>query len=142
MSADSRRPEPVASRLSPETDEEELLAVAREWAEAIASNSAEHIASFVTDDWVIVSESGVSPGTTFLALVASGELKHSAMTAVGASRVRVFGETAALTSRITSTSHYLGRRSDADEWTTDIFVRRAGRWLCTLTHYTAARPSS
>jgi hypothetical protein len=39
---------------------------------------------------------------------------------------------------VTSTAHYLGQRLDADEWTTDVFVRRDGSWLCTLTHITAA----
>ena len=112
--------------------------VAREWAEAIIANDAAGIAEFVTEDWVIVSESGLSPGTDFLALVASGELTHSAMESVGPTRVRVLGDTAILTTRITNTAHHKGQRFDADEWTTDVFVRRDGRWLCALTHYSAA----
>ncbi|WP_309076055.1 nuclear transport factor 2 family protein [Paenarthrobacter sp.] len=120
--------------------EQELLATAKDWARAIVENDAALIATFVTDDWVIVSDSGVSPGKKFLDLVASGDLTHSSMDMVGEARIRIFGDSAALTSRITSTAHYRGLRSDADEWTTDIFIKRGDRWLCALTHYTAVNP--
>lgn len=126
---------------SPRAVEEELLTVARTWAKAIVANDAARIAAFVTEDWVMVSETGISPGEHFLALIASGELTHSAMDLVGPSRVRVLGATAVLTARVTNTAHYRGRQFDADEWTTDVFVRLNGRWVCELTHVTAVRPS-
>lgn len=131
-------PSPAAP---PSDVEAELLAVAEAWAEAIVANDAERIAAFVTDDWVIVSESGLSPGRQLLALVASGELSHSAMGAVGEKRVRIFDDVAVVTARVTNTAHHAGRRYDADEWTTDLFVRSEGRWLCALTHYTPAEHS-
>jgi len=96
------------------------------------------MATFVTDDWVIISESGVSLGTNMLALVASGALSHSAMEVVSTPLIRVFGPTATVTSRMTNTAHYDGRRFDADEWTTDVYVRSEGRWRCALTHYSTA----
>lgn len=105
-----------------------MLAHANVWAEAIVSNDAGRIAAFVTTDWVIVSDTGISPGEKFLALVASGDLTHSAMDIVGRARIRVMGETAILTSRITSTTNYLGHQCHADEWTTDVFVKRGSRW--------------
>ncbi|GAA2353424.1 nuclear transport factor 2 family protein [Nonomuraea africana] len=116
----------------------QLVAVADAWAAAIVSNDAARIGAFMADEWVIVSESGLSSKEEFLALVASGELTHSAMSLVNRARVRVYGDTAVLTGRITNTAHYRGRRFDADEWTTDVFVKRDGRWLCVLSHITAA----
>ena len=119
----------------------ELIAIEDEWARAIVSNDAERIAGFMADDWVIVSDSGVTSLERFLAVLRSGELTHSAMVRVGVSRVRGYGDTAVVTARVTSTAHYRGQRLDADEWTTDVFVRRDGRWRCALTHLTAvARP--
>jgi ketosteroid isomerase-like protein len=91
-------------------------------------------------EWVIVSESGLTTKDHFLSLVASGTLRHSAMAAVGRPRIRVYGDTAVLTGRVTNTAHHLGTRVDADEWTTDVFVRRDGRWQCVLSHITAASP--
>jgi hypothetical protein len=54
--------------------------------------------------------------------------------------VRVYEDTAVLTARVTNTAHHAGQRYDADEWTTDVFVRREGRWRCVLSQITAAAP--
>ncbi|APU43364.1 nuclear transport factor 2 family protein [Streptomyces sp. TN58] len=120
----------------------DLTTVAEAWAAAIVSNDAARIASFMTDDWAIVSESGISSKDDFLAFVASGQLTHSAMDLVSRPRVRVHGDTAVFSARMTNTAHYGGRRFDADEWTSDVFVKRDGRWLCLLSHITAVAPAS
>lgn len=116
----------------------ELLAVADDWAAAIVSNDASRIGRFMADEWVIVSDSGFSSKDDFLSVVASGELTHSAMDAVTEPRIRAYDETAVFTARVTNTAHHRGQRFDADEWTTDVFVRRDGCWLCVLSHITAA----
>ena len=116
----------------------ELVALADDWARAIAGNDAEQIAGVMADEWVIVSEAGISTMEEFLSAVRSDALTHSAMDRITPARVRVHGDTAILTARVTNTAHYGGERFDADEWTTDVFVRRDGRWLCVLTHITAA----
>ncbi|GGR66516.1 hypothetical protein GCM10010252_00160 [Streptomyces aureoverticillatus] len=120
----------------------ELIAVAEAWAAAIVANDSDRIAGFMAEEWVMVSESGVSPKADFLSLVASGDLTHSAMDRVGPARVRAYGDTALFTARVTNTAHHQGRRFDADEWTTDVFVRRSGRWECVLTHITPAAPEA
>ncbi|MEU5841572.1 nuclear transport factor 2 family protein [Rhodococcus sp. NPDC047139] len=122
--------------------EAELVAFARDWARAIVSNDAERIAEFTADEWVMVSESGIDPGSRFLWLVASGELTHSAMETVGDIRVRVYGDTATLTARVTNSAHFAQQRFDADEWTTDVLVRRDGKWQCVLTQTTSAQRDS
>jgi ketosteroid isomerase-like protein len=121
-------------------DEAELVSVGDAWAAAIVANDAGRIAGFMADDWVIVSDTGISAREDFLAVVRSGDLTHSAMDRAGDARIRVYGDTAVLTARVTNTAHHLGRRFDADEWTTDVFVRREGRWLCVLSHITPASP--
>lgn len=118
----------------------ELEAVEDEWARAIVSNDAARIGAFMADDWVMVSESGVTTKEQFLSVIGSGALTHSAMDRIGDARVRVYGETALLTARVTNTAHYEGRRFDADEWTTDVFVHRGDRWLCVLSQITAVAP--
>jgi uncharacterized protein (TIGR02246 family) len=120
----------------------ELEAVVDEWARAIVANDAARIAGFMADDWVMVSESGVTTREQFLSLVESGALTHSAMDRVGGARVRAYGDTALLTARMTNTAHYEGRRFDADEWVTDVFVHSGGRWLCALSQITAVAGSS
>jgi uncharacterized protein (TIGR02246 family) len=119
------------------SDEAELVAVEDEWARAIVSNDAARIAGFMADDWVMVSASGVTTKEQFLSVVESGALTHSAMDRVGDARVRAYGDAVLLTARMTNTAHYGGRRFDADEWVTDVFVHRGGRWLCVLSQITA-----
>lgn len=89
----------------------------------------------------MVSDEGVSSRERFLSLVESGDLTHSAMDVVDGPRIRVYGDTTTFTARVTNTAHYRGRRFDADEWTTDVFVRRGGRWLCVLSQITSAVPT-
>ena len=122
------------------SDAEDVVAVADAWAAAIVANDADRIAAFTAEEWVLVGDDGPSPRERFLGLVRSGALTHSAMDRVGPARVRVHGDTAVLTARVTNTAHFGGARFDADEWTTDVFVRRDGRWLCVLSHVSPAAP--
>jgi ketosteroid isomerase-like protein len=118
----------------------QLIVLAKDWADAIVCNDASRIGGFMADEWVIVSESGVSTREQFLSLVESGELTHSAMTTISRPRIHVYGDTAVWTGRVTNTALYRGQRFDADEWTTDVFVKRNGHWLCVLSHITPATP--
>ncbi|MFJ9107488.1 nuclear transport factor 2 family protein [Streptomyces sp. NPDC102283] len=118
-----------------------LVALVEEWSAAIVANDVARMTTFMADEWVIVSESGITDRDAFLGYVASGDLTHSAMRTVSPSRVRVHQDTATVTARMTNTAHYGGRRFDADEWVTDVFVRRERRWLCVLTHITSAAPT-
>ncbi|MHC1557368.1 nuclear transport factor 2 family protein [Actinomycetospora sp. C-140] len=117
-------------------DEDEIVALTDAWSEAIVSDDADRIAEYMDDDWVIVSWSGITTRDDFLSFVRSGALGHTRMEGVGERRVRVHGDTALLSVRVLSTAQYGGADIDADEWTTDVFVRRDGRWRCTLTHIT------
>ena len=115
---------------------EEILKLAEEWSKALVSNDADAIGSFMAEDWVIVGQNGVTRKRDFLPLVASGELTHERMDLVGEARIKVYGDTAVLTARVTNNGHFRGGAFSADEWTTDVFLRREGRWLCVLSHVT------
>lgn len=123
-------------------DSAEVLAfvdLATDRAAAIVADDPTRIAPFMADEWVIVSESGIDPKEKFPSLVESGDLTHSAMD-LRPPRARVHGETALVAGRVTNTARFRGERYDADEWTTDVFVKRDGRWLCLLSHITPAAP--
>ncbi|HEY7174014.1 MAG TPA: hypothetical protein VH442_03770, partial [Micromonosporaceae bacterium] len=60
-----------------------ILATEDDWTNAILSNDADWIETFVADDWVIVSDSGITPRQRFLEVIRSGQLSHSAMAASG-----------------------------------------------------------
>jgi ketosteroid isomerase-like protein len=119
--------------------EREILDFAEQWAKALVSNDAEAIGGFMSEDWVIVGENGTTDKPEFLSWVASGDLTHETMELVGAARIKIYGDTAVLTARVTNNGHYKNQPFSADEWTTDFFRRREGRWSCVLSHVTPSR---
>ncbi|MDD7964794.1 nuclear transport factor 2 family protein [Actinomycetospora lemnae] len=119
-----------------DTTAQELIALVDDWAAAICSDDADRIAAFMDDDWAIVSWTGVTSREDFLSFVRSGALGHTRMEGVGERRVRVYGDTAVLSVRVLSTAQYGGQDIPADEWTSDVFVRRPAGWRCVLTHIT------
>ncbi|MFC9472614.1 nuclear transport factor 2 family protein [Nocardia sp. NPDC056952] len=130
----------ATTRTSPgRAEADQLLAVLDEWQVAIVANDADQIGSYMADEWIMVSENGITTAEQFLAFVRSGDLTHSAMERVGEPRIRYHGELALLSTRVTNTAHYQGIRFDADEWTTDAFIHTDGRWRCLLTQITATK---
>ena len=119
-----------------ETLKQELLKFGADWAEAMVANDAERIGSFMSDDWVIVSDRGIATKERFMSFVESGALTHSAFQMASDARVERYGDTAVMTIRVTNTAHFGGQQFDADEWTSDVLVKRDGKWLCVLSHIT------
>ena len=97
----------------------------KEWCKAIVANNPQWIERFMADEWVIIDKCGITQKEHFLALVASGDLTHEAMEG-NVKRVRVYGDTAVVTARGTNNGHYKGQPFSADEWITDVFVKRDG----------------
>jgi len=118
---------------------QESLNFAGSWAKAIVSNDAEAISGFMSEDWVIVGENGVTNKPDFLSRVASGDLTHETMEMVGEARVKIYGDTAVLTARVTNNGHYKNQPFSADEWTTDVFRRLENCWSCVLSHVTPSK---
>jgi ketosteroid isomerase-like protein len=118
---------------------DELAALMKDWAAAIVSNDATAIGHFMADEWVIVSQTGISTKIQFLSFVESGDLTHSAMEMIDDNpRIKIYYDMAVVTARVTNTAHYKGDEFLADEWTTDVFRKIDGEWKCVLTHITEA----
>ncbi|WP_163507468.1 nuclear transport factor 2 family protein [Fodinicola acaciae] len=113
-------------------------AIEDDWNEAMVANDADRIAAFMTDDWALVTEHGITSAEQFLANIRSGTLRHLRMASTGRPRVAVYGDAAVFSVRVVSTASFAGQRFDADEWTTDVFVRRGDKWLCASTQLTPA----
>ncbi|HEX8367025.1 MAG TPA: nuclear transport factor 2 family protein [Pyrinomonadaceae bacterium] len=126
----------AAGIVTDDSVKQEILNLAEQWAQALVSNDAQKIGSFMSDDWVIVGQSGITRKQDFLPFIESGDLTHETMELIGEARVQIYGDTALLSGRVTNNGHYKGAPFSADEWTTDVFMRREGRWLCVLSHIT------
>lgn len=107
-----------------------------QWAEAIVANDAARIGSFAEPDWVIVGPEGGPGGRTqFLAVVESGDLTHSEM-AFEVLEARVYSDVAVVLAHGTNKGSWQGTPFTADEWVTEIFIRRASGWRCAFSALT------
>ncbi|MEE6282158.1 nuclear transport factor 2 family protein [Georgenia sunbinii] len=117
-------------------DRREFQALLDDWADAIVADDADRIEQFAEPDWEIIGpDSGPAPSDGFLAVVRDGSLTHSQM-AFEVLSVRREGTLAVVVSHGTNRGQWRGEPFSVDEWTTDVFVRRDGRWRCRLTALT------
>jgi len=116
--------------------EEELLKVEKGFVDAIAKNDLEAIERFVTDDWIIINaDGGIIDRERFLGVIKSAALTHEMMESDDM-RVRIYGDTAVVSSLTRSKGKFMGQEFTTHERSTDVFVRRGGQWRCVLTQLT------
>ena len=107
-----------------------------EFANAIVKNIPEEIRQFVSDDWIIINaDGGIIDRQRFLEVIKSGTLTHEMMESDDI-RVRVYGDSAVVSAITRSKGKFMGQEFTTHERSTDVFVRRDGRWRCVLTQLT------
>lgn len=121
----------------------ELEALLKAWGEAIVANDANAIARFAADEWVLVDpQGGPIDSSRFFEAVRSGALTHDTFE-TEVERVYTYGnDVAVVIAHVTNTGAYKGMLFTADEWSTDVFVRRDNTWLCALTALTPRSPAN
>ena len=120
--------------------EDDILAISAAWDAALVANNAGVVASFMADDWVYVGPTGATPKTDIIGWIASGRLAHHTMQMVSPARVAVHGDTVIVTARKASTGAWEGVAYAADEWISEVYVRRGGKWLCVLSQKCPTAP--
>ena len=106
---------------------------------AFVANDAAGLERSLAPEWVVIDGSGrVADRAAFLRAIRSGDLVHREMR-FDEQQLRRFGNTALWTARARGGGSYRGTPFTTDERSTDVFVRRAGRWVCVFTQLTAIR---
>ena len=123
-----------------ETEKQELLDFSKRWDDAMVSNDADEIGRFMSDDWMIVGSDGITSRSSFLQLIGSGVLTHNRMDA-DETNISIYGNTGILLARGTSAGTYNGNKFSLYEWSTSVFIKTEGKWLCVLTMLTPANKS-
>jgi ketosteroid isomerase-like protein len=114
----------------------ELQTLDEEWCLAIVKNDTEAIGRFMLDDWVIIGPDGnLIDRATFLTVTKSADLVHESMDSDNW-RVRVYGDSALVTSQVKAKGKYKGQAFATHERSTSLFVRKDGHWQCALTQLT------
>jgi len=112
----------------------EVRAVAAAWDRAMVENDAVAIGEFMAEEWVIIGSDGaMTDRLGFLVQISAGRLTHDVMTTEDV-QVRVYDGVAVLVARGVSAGRFDGHAFREEERQSNVFVRRAGRWACVLTH--------
>jgi ketosteroid isomerase-like protein len=114
----------------------EIQQFEKRFSSALARNDVGELQNYLSDDWRIVSgDGGVIDRARFLKVIAGGDLKHSQMSFSEPS-IRVYGDTALVTSHAQSGGSYKGVDFKTDEIGTDVIVKKGGQWVCVFTQLT------
>jgi len=116
--------------------QEEILELEREFSQAIATNDADAVGRFLANDWIVIDpDGGIIDRARFLGVIKSGALTHEMMESAD-TRVRIYGDTAIVTTLTTTKGKFSGQVFSTLERATDVFVKQDGRWRCVLSHLT------
>ena len=116
--------------------QEEILELEREFSQAIATNDADAVGRFLANDWIVIDpDGGIIDRARFLGVIKSGALTHEMMESTD-TRVRIYGDTAIVTTLTTTKGKFSGQVFSTLERATDVFVKQDGRWQCVLSHLT------
>ncbi|HEU5398904.1 MAG TPA: nuclear transport factor 2 family protein [Gammaproteobacteria bacterium] len=116
---------------------ESALAADQQLATAMRNNDSAGIENMLDDDWIVVASSGgIGEGkNVFPDGIKSGYLTRKTFALVDP-RVRLYGNTALVTSKVKLSGVFGGKPFDIMERQTDVLVWKDGAWKCVLTHET------
>ena len=118
-------------------EKQELLTVTRLWDEAMVKNDPAEIGGFMADEWVIIGSDGITSKSAFLKWISLGKVNHNRMDA-DELIINIYGDTGIVVGRGTSAGTFEGQNFSLYEWSTSIFIKTNGVWLCVLTMLTPA----
>jgi ketosteroid isomerase-like protein len=113
--------------------EQELLKLEQDWNNAIIRSDWAFLDSIWADDSTETDSEGViwTKAQSLASLKSGGEIVTSMVP--DDMKVRVYGDAAVVTGRLTMKSTFMGKdNSDERRWT-DTWIRKAGRWQCVAT---------
>jgi ketosteroid isomerase-like protein len=115
---------------------QKILKLEDEFGHAMIKNDPEAIGRLLADDWIIIDpDGGIIDRARFLAVIRSGTLSHEVMDSRDV-RVRIYGNSAAVTALTTTTGKFSGQEFKTEERATDLWVKKNGQWMCVLSQLT------
>lgn len=124
----------VFAQTQTESAETELLKLVQEWMNAEVKGDMAFLDRFIAEDWVLTDPAGaVWTKAQFLAGLKSGE-GVVISSVLDNMRVRVYGDAAVVTGRMTTKQRFKGKDISGQYQCTDTLIKRAGRWQCVATH--------
>jgi len=127
----------VVGRARPEAGPtaESALAADQELAKALRENDADAIPRYLSDDWAVITTHGdVGEGKSIFPEGIKSGYRTLKTFEISEPRVRMYGDTALVTTKVKISGMFGGKPFDIGERQTDVWVWKDGRWTCVLTH--------
>ena len=126
LSATSRS---ARGQVVPDTASQHLIALEQEWNDAILRNDSTAAGAFMAGEWTEITSAGsVLTKTEDLDELVGGY--HATSLLLSDFDVRLFGDVALVSGITAEKSTYRGRDTSGRFRWMDVWVRRAGKWLC------------
>lgn len=120
---------PAYGQTPSDTAERHLIALEHEWNDAILRNDRTAAGAFMAEEWIeITSEGSLLTRTEDLDELVGGY--HATSLLLSDLRVQLFGDGALVSGVTDEQSTYLGKDTGGRFRWMDVWVRRAGRWVC------------
>jgi ketosteroid isomerase-like protein len=120
---------PAFGQVVGDTAEGRLIALEQEWNDAILRNDRGAAGVFMAEEWFeITSEGSVLSKTEDLDELVGGY--HATSLLLSDLQVHRFGDAAVVSGVTDETSSYQGRDTGGRFRWMDVWIRRAGRWVC------------
>ena len=126
---------PVGDSLPMGEEEQALLSIERDWANAWQKGDVAFLDKTLGKDWILNADGLVSSKKQSLADIKGKALKFESM-ALSDMRAIVIGEMAIVCGLDTEKSSNRGKDTSGKYRWTDTFVKRDGRWQCVVTYST------
>jgi ketosteroid isomerase-like protein len=124
----------TTDQTKPGAEEQELLKLMNDWMNAEVEADMAFLDRFIADDWESTDPMGnVWTKAQFLGGLKSGQGEVISF-ALDNMKVRVYGNAAVVTGRMTGKQRFQGNDISGQYQCTDMFIKKAGRWQCVATH--------
>jgi len=125
----------ILAQTQSESVEQELIKLENEANDAWVKRDVEAYARLLADDYLTTEPDGVMM-TKAQDLAQLKPDENTTTSAIADDfRVRVYGDAAVVTFRLTYKNQAKGKESTGQERFTDVWIKRAGRWQCVSLHF-------
>jgi ketosteroid isomerase-like protein len=127
----------ASGQSTPGPTTESALAADQALARAMRENDAAEIVHWLDDSWAVISTAGgLGKGPSiFPEGIKAGYLTRKTFE-ISEPRVRLYGNTALVTTKVKTSGTFQGKPFDVTERQTDVLLWKDGGWKCVLTHET------
>jgi ketosteroid isomerase-like protein len=114
---------------------ESALAADDGLAKALRENDSDAILRYLSDDWAVVTTHGdIGEGKSIFPSGIESGYRTLKTFETSEARVRLYGDTALVTTKVRIAGMFGGKPFDIGERQTDVWVWKDGAWKCVLTH--------